>query len=110
MDVRSLYTNIPHKEGTEAVEATLKRKNNPTKVIITFLKLILTVKTIYKSKDVLWELNTHIPTPIFFWECSKLSTTLFKKETDFQAYVHRKSEHSESLKRSIPYTQALRVK
>ena len=27
MDVRSLYTNILNKEGIEAVETTLKRKN-----------------------------------------------------------------------------------
>ena len=30
MDVRSLYTSIPHKEGIKAVETTLKRKNKPT--------------------------------------------------------------------------------
>ena len=40
----------------------------------------------------------------------ELSTTLFKKETDCQAYFHRKSEHPESLKRSIVYAQALRRK
>ena len=45
-------------------------------------------------------------------KCStgKLSTTLFKKEKDCQAYLHRKSEHPESLKPGIPYAQALRVK
>ena len=54
MGIRSLYTNIP-KEGIKAIETTLKRKNKPMRVIITFLKLILTlsnfilsVKTIYK--------------------------------------------------------------
>ena len=53
-------TNIPHIEGMKAAEATLKRKNKPTKVIITFLKLILkfnsfviNCKNYYKSKDVL---------------------------------------------------------
>ena len=43
MDVHSLYTNVPHKEGIKAVETTLNRKNKPTRVIITFLKLILTL-------------------------------------------------------------------
>ena len=43
MDVRSLYTNISQKEGIKAVETTFKRKNKPTRVIITFLKLILTL-------------------------------------------------------------------
>ena len=56
MEVRSLFTSIPHRENIKAVETTLKRKNKPSRVIITFLKLILTlnnfiltVKTIYKS-------------------------------------------------------------
>ena len=40
----------------------------------------------------------------------KLLTTLFKKETYCQAYLHRKSEHLESLERSISYAQALRLK
>ena len=38
LDVRSLYTNIPHKEGIEAVKQKLK-KSKPsigTKVILTF--------------------------------------------------------------------------
>ena len=42
MDVRSLYINISHKQGIKAVETKLKRKNKPTSVVITFLKLILT--------------------------------------------------------------------
>ena len=43
--VWSLYTNIPHKEGIEAVKQKLK-KSKPSiniKVILTFLKLILTL-------------------------------------------------------------------
>ena len=45
LDVRSLYTNIPHKEGIEAVKQKLK-KSKPIisiKVILTFIKLILTL-------------------------------------------------------------------
>ena len=45
VDVRSLYTNIPHKEEIEAVKQKLK-KSNPSvsiTVILTFLKLILTL-------------------------------------------------------------------
>ena len=34
----------------------------------------------------------------------KLLTTLYKKEIDQQSYLHRKSEHSETLKQSIPYS------
>ena len=43
MDVHSLYTTIPNNEEIKAVETTLKRKNLQTKVIISFLKLILTL-------------------------------------------------------------------
>ena len=45
LDVRSLYTNIPHKEGMEAVKQKLKnsKPSISIKVILTFLKLILTL-------------------------------------------------------------------
>ena len=33
MDIRSVYTNIPNKDGIEAVETTLKRKNIGTRFI-----------------------------------------------------------------------------
>ena len=36
--------------------------------------------------------------------------TFNNKEIDRQSYLHRKSEHPETLKRSIPYLQALRLK
>ena len=37
-----------------------------------------------------------------------METKLYKKNLDRQAYLHRKSEHPESLKRSIPFSQNLR--
>ena len=45
LDVRSLYTNTPHKEGIEAVKQKLKKSKASIsiKVILTFLKLILTL-------------------------------------------------------------------
>ena len=43
MDVRSLYTNISNREGIEAAETTLKRKNIGTRVTSTFLRLVLTL-------------------------------------------------------------------
>ena len=43
MEVPSRYTNIPNNERIKAFETTLKRKNLQTKVIISFLKLILTL-------------------------------------------------------------------
>ena len=41
---------------------------------------------------------------------NKLQTTLYKKPTDRQSYLHANLEHPRSLKESIPYSQALRVK
>ena len=33
-----------------------------------------TIKTIFKSEDVLWELNAHLPTAQFLWERLKKTT------------------------------------
>ena len=41
---------------------------------------------------------------------SKLQTTLYKKPTDSQCFLHSKSAHPKTLKDSIPYSQALRIK
>ena len=41
---------------------------------------------------------------------NKLQTTLYKKPTDRQNYLYSKSEHSYSLKKSIAYSHALRIK
>ena len=43
-------------------------------------------------------------------EQQKLQTTLFKKNTDRQSYLHAKSDHPVSLKESILCSQILRVK
>ena len=54
MDVRSLYTNIPNKEGIEAVETTLKRKNIGTRIISAFLRLVLTLNNfVFNSQNYL---------------------------------------------------------
>ena len=39
-----------------------------------------------------------------------MQTTLNKKPTDRENYLHAKSAHPLSLKKSIPYSQALRIK
>ena len=189
MDVRSLYTNIPNKEGIEAVETTLKRKNIGTTIILTFLRLVLTLNNfVFNSQNYLqikgcamgtkcapsyanifmgmfeeryicpliekisnfylrfiddicltWTGTTDqlmkfkqqinevhpsikfdfnfsnkeinfLDTVVYKTQSGKLETKLYRKESDRQAYLHRKSEHPESLKRSIPFSQALRLR
>ena len=180
LDVRSLYTNIPHKEGIEAVKQKLK-KSKPSisiKVILTFLKLTLTLvfnginylqkkgcamgtkcapsyanifmgwferKFIFpvltnlsdfylhfliwngtktEFDNFLKKINECHPSIKFEYEMSKtetnfLDTTVFKvnnklrtklyvKSTDTQSYLHSKSEHPNSTKKSIACSQALR--
>ena len=43
-------------------------------------------------------------------EQQKLQITLCKKNTDKQSYLHEKSNHPVSLKKSIPSGQIMRVK
>ena len=51
-----------------------------------------------------------LDTVVYKTQSGKLETKLYRKESDRQAYLHRKSEHPESLKRSIPFPQALRLR
>ena len=43
-------------------------------------------------------------------ENNNIQTTLYRKPTGEQAFLHAKSEHLRSLKNSIPHNQALRLK
>ena len=51
-----------------------------------------------------------LDTVVYKTQTGKLETKLYRKESDRQAYLHRKSEHPESLKRSAPFSQALRLR
>ena len=191
MDVKSLYTSIPNNEGIASVKKKYDRylkKTIPTKIIATFLALILTLnnfifnskfylqikgcamgticapsyatifisefeeKYIYpliKNKSVIYlhyiddifmvwikseselrkfmnEINQKhqsikfdfkfskeniefLDTLVYIDSNSRLQTTLYKIPTDCQNYLHAKSAHPLSLKKSIPYSQALRM-
>ena len=39
-----------------------------------------------------------------------IQTTIYRKQTDRQNYLHSRSEHPKLLKDSMPYSQALRIK
>ena len=47
---------------------------------------------------------------ILYRDENNIQTTLYRKPTDQQAFLHAKSKHPRSLKGSIPYSQALRLK
>ena len=72
-----LYTSLPNAEGIKAVRKSLDnhpKRTVATKVITTFLALILTLNnfiltlgTICKQKAVLWEPSEHHHTQIYLW-------------------------------------------
>ena len=61
----------------------------------------------YKISDT--EVN-FLNTKVYIDEHNRLQITLYQKPTDRKNYLYRPSEHPESLKANIPYSQALRVK
>ena len=48
-----------------------------------------------------------LDTLVYIDQQNKLQTTLFRKSSDRQNFLNAKSEHPYSLKKSIPYSQAL---
>ena len=48
-----------------------------------------------------------LDTLVYINSKKRLQTTLCKKPTDGQSYLHGKSAHPFSIKKSIPYSQAL---
>ena len=74
-------------EKLNSKHKTIKSEHNISHSNISFLDTL-----IYKSKN-----NT-------------LQTTLYPKPTDQQSYLHAHSDHPNSLKINIPYSQALRIK
>ena len=57
------------------------------------------------SKTRITSLDTEI-----YRKSNKLCTKLYRKKTDLQTFLNINSEHPNSLKASIPYSQALRIK
>ena len=51
-----------------------------------------------------------LDTLVYIDSKNRLQTTLYKKPTDCQNYLHAKSAHPFPLKKSISYSQALRIK
>ena len=192
MDVASLYTNIPHNEGINAVAQALESNDSSsvsTRVIIKFLSLVLNLNNFtfndenilqikgcsmgskcscsyadifmgnfestkiypliankhlcyYRFRDDIFMIWTGDETDLkeffrrvnalhdsikFEWKYSKtevnfldttvkienngnLSTKLYRKPTDRNAYLHYNSYHPMKQKENIPYGQFLRAK
>ena len=191
MDVRALYTNIPHDEGKVSVKECLSRMHPPKFVnaILELLSLVLTMNNFEFNEEQYLQIlgcamgticappyanifmgkfehdNIHptfnancpvylrfiddifgiwigsredfiaaieklnqchqtikfdfelsennvnfLDTNVFVSETNTLKTKVFAKPTDRQNFLHRKSEHPESLKKNIPYGQLLRGK
>ena len=51
-----------------------------------------------------------LDTLVYIDQQNKLQTTLFRKSSDHQNFLNAKSEYPYSLKKSIPYSQALRIR
>ena len=66
-----------------------------------------TIKLDYEIRED--EVN-FLDTTVYKDKNGKLRTKLYRKPTDRQNYLHLKSEHPPSLKKSIPYSQALRIR
>ena len=65
----------------------------------------MTLIFLIKNKEI-----NFLDTVVHKTQSGKLETKLYSKESDRQAYLHRKLEHPESLKRSIPFSQAVRFR
>ena len=51
-----------------------------------------------------------LDTLVYIDQQNKLQTTLFRKSSNRQNFLNAKSEHPYSLQKSIPYSQALRIR
>ena len=79
--------------------------------LITFIKdLNEKYKTIKFNFQVSRRAIAFLDAMLYKDENNNIQTTLYRKPTDQQAFLHAKSEHPRSLKSSIPYSQALRLK
>ena len=91
IDVSSLYTNISNNEGIEAVETTLQRKNLGTRIILTFLHLILillsTLKTNCRLRAGPWALTLHQTMQIYLCVCSKKDTYMLLSKQFYLRFI-----------------------
>ena len=81
-------------------------KNELNQFLKNLNKKCPSIKSDYKaSKNRIVFLDTEI-----YLHNSKFDTKIYRKETDRQNYLDIKSEHTKSLKDSLPYSKAIRMK
>ena len=81
------------------------------KVLIEFLNELNTKHTSIKFEFKYSRQQIEfLDTVVYIDNNNKLQITLYMKPTDRQNYLHSRSEHPYSLKKSIAYSQALRIK
>ena len=79
--------------------------------LLMFLgKLNSKLKTIKFEHNISNSNISFLDTLIYKDKSNTLQTTLHQKPTDQQSHLHAYSDHPKSHKRSIPYTQVLRIK
>ena len=123
LDVSSLYTNIPHKEGIEACRHFLNTRQNKsltTERICDLIRMILTMNnftfndnTFYKFMVQQWVRAWHPPTQIYSW--ANLNNRAIENAT-YKPFVWRRfiddifmvwTEGEEHLKTFISYLNSI---
>ena len=79
---------------------------NSEKDLVEFLNELNTKHTSIKFEFKYSRQQIEFLDTLVYIDNNKLQTTLYKKPTDRQNYLHSKSEHPYSLKKSIAYSQA----
>ena len=107
--------NYPHIENKSTlylryIDDIFMLWNGTEKELTDFIKMLdsahPTIK--FETKHSLDEVN-FLDTKVKITSNNQLITTLYKKPTDRHTFLHRKSYHPPATKKSIPYSQALRL-
>ena len=110
IDVKSLYTNIPHDEGIHATLEALYTKHGRMwplrKVIHQFLIHILK-ENYFTFND---QHSMILDTTVYVTPQKTLATTLYIKPTDRMPLLHQSSHHPETCKKGLIYSQMLRYR
>lgn len=80
------------------------------KLLETFRKLNTINPALKFTMELSRERITFLDTEVYIDGSRKLQTTIHYKESDLHQYLHANSSHPRSTKKSLPYSQGLRIK